>query len=255
MYNDSVVEVVDHHILDPNGITPETNGQFMGASMAAHVGTTKTVRQARIVTPYSDMTGTPFALRPSVHIHRSGGTGPQGSLGLLPRVDLLLKFRSDSPILYGVKVQLIGDGQDARTRGFKLGMAGYYGEALERQHEERKLDPDYYDPPISRYDTKVFGRYREGALLLGYRVDSDRIFFQTTAFTHVRSNARITVDTVTENLIAETWVWVMTLGLRTHLPMLEGSFLHIEAGCDIAGVNGVWDDADVLAAIGVGYGW
>ncbi len=152
-------------------------------------------------------------------------------------------------------MQLIGDGQNARTRGFKLGVAGFYGKTTIRNSEEHALDPEDYDPPISRFDSEVSGTYREGALLLGYRFDPNRILFQTTTLMLVRSKARITIDNVTQNLLTDTFVGVLTLGLRAHLPILEGSFLHIEAGCDIASLDGVRDDVDLLASVGVGFSW
>ena len=253
-HTENVVGVVDHTISDPNGITPETNGRFLGAAMAGHAGTIKRVSQARIVRNCGYACG-PYELRPGEHLRRYGGTGPQGSLGLLSHVDLLFKCRSNSPILYGAKVQLIGDGQNARTRGFKLGVAGFYGKTTIRNSEEHALDPEDYDPPISRFDSEVSGTYREGALLLGYRFDPNRILFQTTTLMLVRSKARITIDNVTQNLLTDTFVGVLTLGLRAHLPILEGSFLHIEAGCDIASLDGVRDDVDLLASVGVGISW
>jgi hypothetical protein len=143
--------------------------------------------------------------------------------------------------MYGGKIQLIGGSFKEKEEGFKLGLAGFYGEDVDR--ETGHFSISFQSTGKNEFDevtADILMRQREGALLLGYRFNKVMLLYLNGFYAHVSSRAKIHINDDRYYVYATTEVYSGSLGIQAStdndglnaLVSLEGglSEAHIHSG-------------------------
>ncbi|WP_419172816.1 hypothetical protein [Halobacteriovorax sp.] len=105
-------------------------------------------------------------------------TGPEplltfkGNVGLMPRLDIGLQTYPDTSDLLKVKYQFVGG--DRSTSGLKVSLQGEFGFGY---HEDGTLNTD-----SKSYTTDLKAKSLGASLNIGYRVNSELLFYLNTVF-------------------------------------------------------------------------
>src|SRR3989339_460333 len=209
---------VDHHISSTMGLIPESNGHFLGGSLEPvnfhtdhKINLVKSTQSSLFGYVSNTEVDTTKTLEPS------GGTGIKGTLGLLKRLDYVLKSHSESPTLHGLKLQIVGDSFKERKNGLKLAVAALYGQGTDT--EEGHFSVSIEDQTADTFDnvsSEILMKQRELALILGYRFTNFFLLFSAASYTHVDSRATLNVNSKPTFVLAESEYFSGTVGGRVH---------------------------------------
>jgi len=209
---------VDHHISSTMGLIPETSGHFLGGSLEPvnfHTDHKLNLVQSTQTSLFGYVSNTEVSTTKS--LEQSGGMGIKGTLGLLKRLDYVIKSHTEAPTMHGFKLQILGDSFKEKKNGFKLAVAALYGQGTDT--EEGSLTVSIEDQAVDKFDNasgEVLMKQREVALILGYRFTNFFLLFSAAAYTHVDSKATLNVNSKPTFVLAESEYFSGTVGGRVH---------------------------------------
>jgi len=209
---------LDHHISSTMGLIPESSGHFLGGSLEPldfHTDHKINLAKSTQTSLFGSVSDTEVSTTKS--LERSGGMGIKGTLGLLKRLDYVLKSHTESPTMHGFKLQLIGDSFKEKKNGFKMALAALYGQGTDTEDGHFSISID--DQAADEFDNasgEILMKQREVALILGYRFTNFFLLFSAASYTHVDSKATLTINAKPTYVLADSEYFSGTVGGRVH---------------------------------------
>lgn len=235
----SIVDI-DYHMPMTKFDTSETIGsELLGSDVdyrfqvQSGIGATHKVTLAEVIDPiiFNERINEDSSIDNSAHLNASA------ALAIIPRLDITYRKGIDSPDMFGIKFQFLGQGEVQRKEGWSGSVTAKIGGG--EKDEGSIIARNSTSSDTRSYAANIDFKNYESSLIFGYRVNKSSIFYLNNFYTYYD---------VTSNLTSSTYAPVEVNGISRQYGSLLGAkfisendvFLILEGGL----VKATWENTN-----------
>ena len=236
---------LDFHVPAQVFMTPEVIGKTLGVRTQGDFSNSTKFQLARL--EQSNIFSSQINVSTEQGTVKDNSLNLMGALGLGTFTEVYLRRYHDAPLFYGVKVQLIGSGEDKREEGYKFSVFGGYGSD---EVDRKSITATNGSGGSRTYDAVLdIDAYELGATL-GYRLSKKVLPYLSYSYRSFDASGDLTSPTE-QDLMISGIADVKSVQFGTVID-IEKTYCLIEAGY----VQSKWRDSSARDdySLGVSFG-